>query len=356
MGLYIRDGIWWMSYTSEGRRFRETTGQKSKKRAEALYYKVIVEVNEGKGKKRLPGEVRTFGELAAKYEAEVFRESKSWKSVQGYFNQLKEFFGPYIVVDITPAVISDFKQMRKTQGVAKATINRQLTILRRIFNLAKKRWIWIRDIPFVEMEAKADKKRVRFLSFEEFQRVLDLCDEWLKGIVIVAAWTGLRQGNILNLKKEQVNLVAHNISISSYETKNGENLTIPIPKLALEVLKESINKTPKSNPFVFVGKDNEPHYKVKVERAFKKALGAAGISDFRFHDLRHCFGSWNRQADVDIVTLADLMGHRDIRMTMRYAHIGPVQVNKATRKLEESYDNFVTIMSQSAKTEATESA
>ncbi len=77
-----------------------------------------------------------------------------------------------------------------------------------------------------------------------------------------------------------------------------------------------------------------------VYRAFKRALTLAGIEDFTFHDLRHCFGSWNRQAGVDIDTLADLMGHKDSRMTRRYAHITPVQLKKAVGLLESSYANF----------------
>ena len=73
------------------------------------------------------------------------------------------------------------------------------------------------------------------------------------------------------------------------------------------------------------------------------------FEDFRFHDLRHCFASWNRQAGVDIDTLADLMGHKDTRMTRRYAHITPVHLKNAVSLLEKSYQSSVTIQSQSQK-------
>ncbi|MBE9529082.1 MAG: tyrosine-type recombinase/integrase, partial [Proteobacteria bacterium] len=86
----------------------------------------------------------------------------------------------------------------------------------------------MKEVPVIEMEPNADTKRVRHLSFEEYHRLLDCCDEWLKGIVTVAAWTGLRQGNILNLRRDQVNLVAQTISIDGTEIKNGENLILPL--------------------------------------------------------------------------------------------------------------------------------
>jgi len=73
----------------------------------------------------------------------------------------------------------------------------------------------------IEMEPRADNKRVRHLSFDEYHRLLECCENWLKDIVIVAAWTGLRQGNIINLKKKQVNLFARMITLSSEETKKA---------------------------------------------------------------------------------------------------------------------------------------
>lgn len=78
------------------------------------------------------------------------------------------------------------------------------------------------------------------------------------------------------------------------------------------------------------------------------AKATVGIEDFRFHDLRHCFASWNRQAGVDIDTLADLLGHKDTRMTRRYAHIGPVHLFNAIGRLEESYKAFSPNLAQSS--------
>ncbi len=296
----------------------------------------------------LPGASKTFMELAIKYESGPFRETKNYQSVQGYLNGLKEFFGSYTLSEITPALIDEFKQRRKADCVKPATINRQLTIFRRMFNLAKKRWMWIKEIPVIEMEAKADQKRVRHLSFEEYHRLLACCDEDIKLIVIIAAWTGLRQGNIRNLKRQQVNLFEKTITFDGKEMKNGENLVIPIAGPAFEALKEAMKAPHISGYYIFSKEDGTPYKKWNIHKKFKKAVKAAGIEDFRFHDLKHCFASWNRQAGIDIDTIADLLGHKDTRMTRRYAHITPVHLNKAVGCLEKSYQEFITIGTEAA--------
>jgi len=105
---------------------------------------------------------------------------------------------------------------------------------------------------------------------------------------------------------------------------------------------------------VFCHADGKPYTSMQVQRAFKEALKSAEIDNFRFHDLRHCFASWNRQAGVDLDTLADLMGHKDTRMTRRYAHIGPTHLASAISQLEKSYGEIITNLSQSKEKELPE--
>lgn len=348
MGLYKRGQVWWMRFNYNGQQIRRPTETTDKKVAEKIYYKVMTQIAEGKWLDVDEGRTRTFDELAEKYEAQVFKDLRSYESGKGYLKQLKDFFGPYALSRITPALIDDFKQMRKATGVKPATINRQLNILRRMLNLARKRWEWVKEVPVIEMEPKADRKRIRHLPFDEYHKLLECCDESLMDIVIVAAWTGLRQGNVLNLKHDQVNLFARTIAIDCEETKNGEHLIIPVAGPAFEVLMKRF-KAGKKTPYIFSENGKTLAYQRAVQRAFEKAVEKAGIEDFRFHDLRHCFASWNRQAGVDIDTLADLMGHKDTRMTRRYAHIGPVHLASAVGLLEQSYQKFSTNLAQSTK-------
>jgi len=347
MGLYKRGLVWWMRFTYNGEQIRRTTEATDKKLAERIYHKVINQIAEGKWFDVDEGKQRTFLELAEKYEYQVFRELKGWRYSISYLNQLKDFFGKYKLCEITPALIDDFKQMRKKQGVKPATINRQFKILQRMLNLAKKRWQWIKETPAIEMEQNADVKRVRHLSFDEFHKLLGFCEEWLKDIVIVAAWTGLRQGNILHLRWSQVNLQEKVITLNGDETKNSEDLRIPITNPVYDVLQTAIKKNDSGNSYIFYDKDGIPFKAGRILYNIKKALKCAEIKDFRFHDLRHCFASWNRQSGVDLDTLAELMGHKDTRMTRRYAHITPVHLRKAVDLLEKSYNEYSTNLAQS---------
>lgn len=215
MGLYKRGQVWWMSFAYKSRLVRKSTETGDKRLAEKIHHKVMTQMTEGKWFDIDEDSRRTFEELADKYESTEFKELKSWVSVQSYLRGLRKFFGLYKLSEITPALIDDFKQMRRAGGVTPATIVRQLNIIKRMFNLAKKRWMWVKDVPAFEMELRADRKRLRYLSFDEFHRLLGSCEDWLKPIVTVAAWTGLRQGNILNLRRSQVNIFARTISLST---------------------------------------------------------------------------------------------------------------------------------------------
>ena len=346
MGLYKRGKVWWMSFYYKGKQRRQSTETTDKKLAEMIYYKAVTQVSDNKLVISDEKKERTFKELVDKYRYSVFRELRNWKKTECYLNQLEEFLGPYALSQINPALIDDFKQMRKQNGVTPATVNRQLTILRRMLNLARKRWMWIEQVPPVEMEPRADKKRVRHLSFDEFHLLINCCEDWLKDIVTVAAWTGLRRGNIINLQRSQVNLFAGTITLDGSEMKNEENLTFPLSTPAFEALKRAMKVTHLNSSFVFCKEDGSSYTGQQVHRGFKRALKSAGVKDFRFHDLRHCFASWNRQAGVDLDTLADLMGHKDTRMTRRYAHITPLHLKKAVGLLDDSYLNAITKQSQ----------
>ncbi len=334
--------VWQMSFHVNGKQVRRSTGTMDKRVAERIYAKLKTRLAEEEWFDFDEGKKRTFEELAEKYEQQVGKEQKSWISARSYFMQLKEFFGAYTLSKITPALIDDFKQLRKAKGVKPATINRQLNILKRMLNLARKRWQWLKEVPVIEMELNADKKRVRHLSFDEFHRLLDSCDDWLKDLVSLAAWTGLRQGNVLHLKRAQVNLSARTITIEGDTMKNGEPLIIPLAEPAYEVLVNALQVVRIDSSYVFCNSDGKPFYNVVVRRAFNRATEKAKLKDFRYHDLRHCYASWTRQAGVDLDTLADLLGHKDTRMTRRYAHITPAHLRGAVELLEASYSNSST--------------
>jgi integrase len=172
---------------------------------------------------------------------------------------------------------------------------------------------------------KENNQRMRYLSYEECQTLIDVCESHLKPIVITALNTGMRKGEILNLKWDDVDL--KNGFIFVRETKNGDRRDIPINqklRSALESLYRGSKKNPRQIhiPYVFYYyRTGNPFLDVK--RSFTTALRKAGIKDFRFHDLRHTFASQLVMAGADIAAVRELLGHKTLTMTLRYSHLAP---------------------------------
>jgi integrase len=189
-------------------------------------------------------------------------------------------------------------------------------------------WKMIDTAPKVKM-LKENNKRLRFLSKEECQSLIDACHPHLKPIVITALNTGMRKGEILNLKWDNVDL-KHGFILLDI-TKNGERREIPINDTLKGVLQGITRRL--DIPYVFY--DNaagKPYGDVK--RAFATACRKAKIADFHFHDLRHTFASQLIMAGVDLTTVKELLGHKTLTMTLRYAHLAPSHKVAAIQKLD----------------------
>ena len=153
-----------------------------------------------------------------------------------------------------------------------------------------------------------------------------------KPIVTVALHTGMRRGEILNLRWEQIDLQHYFILLD--KTKNGTRREIPINS----TLEELFKNLPRGfeSKYVFVNKDGKPYRDIK--RSFHAALKRAGICDFRFHDCRHTTASHLVMAGIDLTTVKELLGHKDIKMTLRYAHLAPGHKRKAVQVLDRIMD------------------
>ncbi len=350
MGVYKRGKVWWISLVHNGNRIRRSTEVGDKKVADKIHAKVQTQLAEGKWLDKLPGDSMLLAELAEFYDTEELKHTKSYGSVKSYFEGLRKFFGEYRLGEIDDKVIREFIRQRLSEDVVPGTIKRQLNIFIRMFNFAKDEKL-VRAVPSFKwpkaVKDKLDVERVRYLSFQEYDRLVACCPGWLKDIVTVAAWTGLRQRNVLELQRNEVNLVQRAIYIGGEQVKNGEDQGKPIPGPAYAVLERRMKVIHISGSSYVLGDENgAPYHKQRVYRHFKKALKKAGIKDFRFHDLRHCYGSWNAQNGVDLLPLSKLLGHKDLRMTKRYSHLNTASLLKAVGPLERSYQNRVTNQSQ----------
>ena len=194
---------------------------------------------------------------------------------------------------------------------------------------------------------KEDNERLRYLEEDELQGLLAECPKHLRGIVICAVNTGMDRGEILKLKWEQIRKGF--IHLGVYKTRPTRK--IPINNDLEQLFKEIRLEQGPGAKYVFTYaksedklKGREPVRKRKglapvpervksIKTAFSASLRRAGIEDFRFKDLRHTFASHMAMRGATMKELQELMGHRDMKMTMRYAHLSPEHKKKAVNLL-----------------------
>ncbi len=350
MGLYKRGQVWWMRFTYNGRQVRKPTETSDKRLAEKIYHKVMTQVAEGKWFERQPDHNKTFSEMIEKYMTEYSITKTSSGQVRDTViaGHLKSFFDNRQLKEITPSLIVDYKTSRRKKGMAPATISRELCLLKRAFNLAVREWEWCKDNPVSRVSGERFNNQIdRWLSHEEESMLLTACPGWLKEIIIFALNTGMRQGEILDLEWSHVDLFRKTITIM--RSKNGERRTLPLNKTTLELLKTKAKVRHIKGNYLFISQNGTRIIQRNLLRAFYQARETARIQNFRFHDLRHTFATRLVQAGVDLYTVSKLLGHKDVRMTQRYAHHCPESLrggievlDKISTKLAQSEEMGIT--------------
>lgn len=176
---------------------------------------------------------------------------------------------------------------------------------------------------------KENNQRLRYLTEEEISALLNACQPHLKPIVELALHTGMRRGELLSLKWEEI----RNGFIYLTETKSGKARQIPINARLEEVIMEVRREKQLKSQYVFCDSQGRRFFEVKW--SFASACKKAGLEDFRFHDLRHTFASHLVMNGVGLKAVQELLGHADIKMTMRYAHLSQAHLKEAVAVLSK---------------------
>ena len=342
MGVYLRGKSYYIDFYFEGKRYTERVGKVGKSVAEEKLKIKMSEVIRGEWKPKI---VKIPFE---KFKEQYLEYSKGNKRPNSYLRDecslkhLSKFFGTKTLSEINPFMVEKYKLARKEEAAEPATINRELGCLRHMFNMATK-WKKAQVNPVREVKfLREPKGKERILSEEEEKRLLETVrlttkSQHLEPIIVTALNTGMRKGEIVNLKWSNVDFKVGAIIVEG--TKNGEVRKIPMNKKLTDTL-ESAKKVSKGE-FVF-SENGKPYRDVKT--GWWTVLKKAEIEGFRFHDLRHTFGSRLGMKGYDIKTIAELMGHKDIKMTMRYSH--PTLEHK--RRAVESLDEVPTLATTQA--------
>lgn len=300
-------------------------------------------IREGRYFKTTQSKKHTFGELIDRYIRDVLPTKRKSEQRQGA--QLiwwKRQLGSYLLSDITSPMIAEQRDilLRGTTKQGKirspSTVVRYMAALSHAFTIAIKEWNWIEDSPIRKVtKPREPRGRVRFLDEEERIRLLDACQQssnlYLYTIVILALSTGMRQGEILNLKWASVDFEKGRVIL--HETKNGEIRQVAIAGHALELLQKLGKIRRLDTHYLFPGKF--PKKPIDIRSAWEIAVKRSAITNLRFHDLRHSCASYLAMNGASLAEIAEVLGHKTLAMVKRYAHLSENHTASVISKMNE---------------------
>lgn len=292
----------------------------------------------------------TVGELIDRYDTFVKSKLKAYATTKSHLKRIREDLGPLPLRDLTLERLESWQgglafaprlprsnRNKSAAALSPATVNRYLQTLKAMMTKACD-WRLIterrlREIRKIKLTDERYNRRKDFLSREEAERLINSAEQDIKPIIICALQTGMRKGEILSLKWPQVDLTHRVIHLP--KTKSGDPRSLPINDrldTTLRGLVRSIN-----DEHVFLNPETGTRWhdlKRAFPRAVKKAkLGPRGIV---FHHLRHTVASWLVMEGTPLLTVAAILGHADVQMVMRYAHLSKGHLDVAVSKLDGS--------------------
>jgi len=330
MAVYQSKGRWYFRFQIKGKQYNravpEATSKRDAEKAEIRFKSDLLQgkynLVEGKGE-------MSFSKLIDVYIEYSKTNNLSWKGCVSRAEKLRGYFGKKKIGEISPIDIERYrteqKRTPKINGAQRSntTINREIEILRKMFNIAIDN-NWLDNNPCSSRKVKKlreENKQERFLLPEEEERLIEACSGehiYMKPVVICALNTGMRKGEILGMKWNCIDF--KNGFITLLQTKSGKARKIPISSALMPELQELYEN--RNSDFVFSNPITQNGY-YDLKRAFPSICKKAGIVRLRFHDLRHTAATRMVAAGIDLIVVKDILGHADISTTMRYAHPVP---------------------------------
>jgi integrase len=336
-----RDGVYWrkdrrkyyLSYIDERGERQRPPASLNWDESQTMLAEAVARVQERKRElaKLRPGEILPCDDSFAAVADRFLAYQKPRLSDKGYERDrgiVEEHLKPLFagtLAEVTPAEVSDFLTMRLGK-VSKSSARKELTTLKHLFGLACGEWKLLARFANPCLDVKAPKvhdERTQHLDPDQFRRLLAAAPENMRPIFALLTATGMRRSELVCCRWKYVT----GARILLPTSKNDEPKEIHLNIFAQKVLAS----IPQGNPEDRLFPDVTPE---AVSMAFHRVCELLKISDIRLHDLRHTFGTWLRQQGVELDIIASQLGHRDLRMTKRYARIASTQVKQAVQGLD----------------------
>jgi integrase len=315
MSLRKRGHFWWIDILApSGQRVRCSAGTGDKTLARQYHAKVEAEFYRQDKLGEKPK--RRWEEAVVRWLKEASHKA-SRADDKSHLRWLDPYLRDKTLDQINRRLIDAMTEARLATGVSNATVNRTLEVLRAILNKAVNEWEWLDKAPKIRM-LKEPKRRVRFLTHAEAKRLLAELPEHLSDMAAFSLHTGLRRNNVIGLTWQQVDIKERRLWIHPDQAKARKAIPVALNAEAVAIVARWTGRHP-THVFCFRGK---PIRQVST-KAWYGALERAGISDFRWHDLRHMWASWHVQMGTPLYVLQEMGGWESPEMVQRYAHFSP---------------------------------
>jgi site-specific recombinase XerD len=330
--LYKRsNGVFYIGFTEHGHRRWKSTGTSNK--SDAL--KALTNLEKLLEK---PVKQKLLSDFLSDFlsYAEVNFSSKTHQMYESSLNRFLKVIGNRPLSQITVKEADIYKTERLKKSLSGVSVNIELRTLKAAFNVAL-RWRELKTNPFQGIkQVKMPEQQPTYLSKEDFQKlILIIKENWLKELIIFAVLTGLRRGELVNLRWQDVDLKKRSLTIQSslsFRTKYGKMRTIPLSEVAYQILLAKQNRAFGEYVFTLNGKRVMDTW---ISHKFKYYVYEAKLDNdkLHFHSLRHTFASWLVQDGVNIYEVQKLLGHSSIKVTEVYSHLASSELRNAVDRI-----------------------
>jgi len=371
MAVFRKNGAWWIDYYYQGQRYRQRIGTRRRDAEEALSQ---IKVKAAAGEFVPPDERQKeepTGSEPVLFAEFAHNEYLPWSETQHarsyYIRQVKAlrahlipYFNGKRLHEVTPKMVEDYKMSRvrtrhvagkRRKPVTKGTVNRELTCLKVLFRKAVE-WGRLEENPARDVKVfKETPKSTRLLEADEIARLLQEMPDHLKALVACGAYAGLRCSELFHLQWKDIDWKMgelHVVSRAEHHTKNYKSRRIPmndelqatLQRHPARVVRDEEEGKAKRSPYVFASEDGNPY--TKVTRSLNSAARQAGIEGrVTLHQLRHAFCSHALMQGIDPRTVQKWMDHKDLKTTLRYAHVSPQHEKAAIQRLRYESSHYM---------------
>ena len=350
MSIFKRGKKYWVYIGYNGQRIRKCCPESSAAGAKA--YEALLRQKLARGES-LDAEAPTLNksisikEFAVTWMRDYAEANNKSSSIRSKTSILKAHIVPYFgkmqIDQISNHEIEKYKALKQREGSANKTINNQLSVLKKMLDMAED-WELLDKVPRIK-PLKVMPSKTDFLTLAECDLLIAKADGVWRDMILFAIKTGLRISELIGLTWADVDFAGEQIAVQhsivkdipQESTKSNKIRYVPLIKEAVQVLTR--RKTEAGGDYVFSRKNNNDFLKIEYcRRNIQRITKACGMRKIGWHLLRHSYASHLSEKGISVIVIKELLGHSDIKTTMRYAHLGSSTMKEAVKVLESAPD------------------